>query len=149
MKENIRRAANAHVALELHAQQGKMDGPETDPESAVRDLLTNLRHWCQREEIDFGEAVWMSGDHFNAEGGNAGLRTFTVVVEFNDEDAPDASNTYLLTIAAQDADSAGGAAIDELIRERGIDCDATEMDGWRAEYKCIAIYEGRHTNLVK
>ncbi len=40
-------------------------GPITEDE--VTDILTDLRHYCQRESIDFEEAITMSAIHFEAE----------------------------------------------------------------------------------
>lgn len=40
-------------------------GPVTEDE--VTDLLTDLRHYCQREAIDFEAALTMSAMHFEAE----------------------------------------------------------------------------------
>lgn len=38
-----------------------------DPDSAIVDLLTDLRHLCERDAHDFDRALAMSQKHFNAE----------------------------------------------------------------------------------
>lgn len=61
------RIEGAHRALAANAARTNTDGPDVDPHSALRDLLTNLRHWCKRNRVDFDSAVFMSGEHFSAE----------------------------------------------------------------------------------
>lgn len=39
-----------------------------DPEFVVRDLLTDLMHWCAAEGIEYDEEVAVAGQHFIAEG---------------------------------------------------------------------------------
>ena len=41
-------ATRAEVSLDLYIESGV-----SDEESALRDLLTDLRHYCDREGLDF------------------------------------------------------------------------------------------------
>lgn len=183
--ENSERAQAAAEAIDSHAEYTGNDGTDTDPESALRDLLANIRHWCQRESIDFDAALTMSLDHFEAEGGRApdrsdldsgndesamddhhaiaqenGKLPFTVVVRYNVADDPGAGsgNTYIMEVTAEDPHEAGGRAIDGLIREvqeghPSLTGEPEEVEEWmeteRVDYKCIAIYEGHHENLIR
>ena len=64
---NENRAHYAHAALAHHARAIKSDGPDTEPEAALHDLLTNLRHYCDANGLDFEAAAEMSNHHYNAE----------------------------------------------------------------------------------
>ena len=39
----------------------------TDPEDALGDLLCDLRHWCDREGVDFDAVVASSGRMYRTE----------------------------------------------------------------------------------
>jgi len=64
---NENRAHHAQATLQHHARAIKSDGPDIDPGAALRDLLTNLRHWCDAHGEDFEAAVEMSQHHYNDE----------------------------------------------------------------------------------
>ena len=49
-------------AVDLFSERG-----ENSTEESINDLLTDLRHFCQVEEIDFDKAAEMSEIHFNCE----------------------------------------------------------------------------------
>jgi hypothetical protein len=52
--KNVVRAKRAQAALEHHWKQvGNLGDWESDPETAVADLLCDLMHLCRREELDF------------------------------------------------------------------------------------------------
>ena len=75
---------------------------------------------------------------------------YTVIVRFYDEEDPTSFDTYVCWTNADNPHLAGGNVIDTLIEERGIDPEEEEdMDIWRVDYRCIAIYEGHLTNLVQ
>lgn len=68
--ENIRRARIAKRALiyfygekEYSRAQTKLEGFET----VLRDMLTDLYHFCEMEEIDFSEQARVAYDHYCAE----------------------------------------------------------------------------------
>ena len=64
---NENRAHHAHAALAHHARAIKSDGPDIDPEGALMDLLTNLRHYCDANGLDFEMTCERSNHHYNAE----------------------------------------------------------------------------------
>jgi hypothetical protein len=59
---NEQRADNGLVCLE-----NVIDFHESDKETAVSDLLANLRHLCDREEIDFDHCLDMANRNWSAE----------------------------------------------------------------------------------
>lgn len=59
----------AHRALQALRAYEKTVG-EGSPGDYLTDLLTDLRHFCASEGLDFGASLAMSETHFNEEGGN-------------------------------------------------------------------------------
>ena len=63
--------ARQHRANWERADQARkaMDavGFQDDPEADVSDLLTNLRHYCDSEKLDFDQLVERSAVHHDAE----------------------------------------------------------------------------------
>lgn len=64
---NDDRADSAQAALDAFAEAARMAEAGETTETLLRDLLTNLRHLCAREKVDFANAVAMSQFHFSAE----------------------------------------------------------------------------------
>lgn len=64
---NEGRAESAQAALNAFADAARMAEAGEDQETILRDLLTNLRHLCARDGVDFDAAVRMSAFHFDAE----------------------------------------------------------------------------------
>jgi hypothetical protein len=64
---NEDRAESAKAALVAFAEAARMAEAGEDDATLLRDLLTNLRHFCAAEKIDFQRAVAMSQFHFEAE----------------------------------------------------------------------------------
>ena len=54
------------VRLVLQAEYDLRRGGN-DPESAVIDLLSDLRHYCEAVGLDFGYALRVSDGHWDAE----------------------------------------------------------------------------------
>ena len=65
--ENATRAEHARKAIDIHQKVSKADTFDVDPESAIRDLLTNLMHLCDVHGMSFDKAVEMSRSHHYAE----------------------------------------------------------------------------------
>jgi hypothetical protein len=59
---NDRRSAWAGQAIAAF-----MRATGTDLEDAVSDLIANLRHWCDRHEIDFDAEFARAAFHYEAE----------------------------------------------------------------------------------
>jgi hypothetical protein len=57
---NDDRAERAKVALQIYLE-------EWDARTGVVDLLSDLMHYCNREDVDFEGCIEMSTVHFNAE----------------------------------------------------------------------------------
>jgi hypothetical protein len=55
----------AATAIEAHNDATR--NHDEDHETDVADLLTNLRHWCRAQDVDFSQAVRTSLMHYNAE----------------------------------------------------------------------------------
>ena len=62
LKRNDGRASNCVKPIELYT---KATG--SDAEDVVTDFLVDLRHWCDRNKIDFAECVRVSDTHYSAE----------------------------------------------------------------------------------
>lgn len=60
---NEERAARAEAALELYC---RITGDSED-DTMLADLLTDLRHWAARDGHDFDNANFISEIHFNHE----------------------------------------------------------------------------------
>lgn len=66
MPINEERAARAHETLEAHMELTGSDNLLVQEEN-VLDLLTDLRHYCAQQEINFDSALRMSEVHFERE----------------------------------------------------------------------------------
>jgi hypothetical protein len=64
---NADRAAWAGEVIELFADLTGMSSEYNDTDTVVCDLLANLMHYCDKEEIDFDEALRMAEVHYIAE----------------------------------------------------------------------------------
>lgn len=64
---NHDRANWAHESIQLFAENTGMDKSGDDEETAFRDLMVNMRHWCAEREIDFEDAVEGSREVFEEE----------------------------------------------------------------------------------
>lgn len=62
---NDDRAEYAHAALEAFQERTRTN--DEDGDTILRDLLTDLRHWADREGVDFDRELSASLDHFNEE----------------------------------------------------------------------------------
>lgn len=60
-RDNARRAAAALGALAWFTEQGH--GDPADPEATLTDLLTDLMHYCDATDLDFGRAAQMARIH--------------------------------------------------------------------------------------
>lgn len=70
--ENMRRMLAALKALTAYAShQGRrgapMRGDPDDMQPMITDLLTDLRHYCTANGVDFDKHLRRSAEHFNAE----------------------------------------------------------------------------------
>jgi hypothetical protein len=63
---NKQRCTRAHLALLATTDRQELDA---DPKSAVTDILTDLQHWCHRNEIQFDTCLRIARDHFSVESG--------------------------------------------------------------------------------
>ena len=61
------RLSAAEAAIEAHRDATR--DFRSDREEAVIDLLTNIRHLCDAEDLDFQAIARMSLTHFNSERG--------------------------------------------------------------------------------
>jgi hypothetical protein len=66
MNRNVERYHRARCAAEAFEQALCKDIP-SDKGELLRDLLTDLRHYCAFERLDFESALKMSEIHFAAE----------------------------------------------------------------------------------
>ena len=64
--QNDNRADSAESALVLFRQKTGLD-TEGDKEAALRDLLANLMHWCDRYGQDFDYELVQGRNHYVAE----------------------------------------------------------------------------------
>lgn len=62
---NQLRAKFARIALIVNT--GDPDEVTADAESAVVDLLGNLKHFCQQRKIDFDDCLRIADNHFQTE----------------------------------------------------------------------------------
>ena len=62
---NDDRLRAVQAALDLHAEE--LEDYTSEPEERVIDILTNLRHLCVVEDLDFTALVAVSKRHFTAE----------------------------------------------------------------------------------
>jgi len=60
---NDDRAAWAGDAIDAFARTTGVD----DPDDAVSDLIADLRHWCDRNGVEFEEAVRRAAHHYETE----------------------------------------------------------------------------------
>ena len=63
---NVERAGRAHAALETHMDETGSDNILVLEEDVI-DLLTDLRHYCVEQDIDFQSALEMSETQFLSE----------------------------------------------------------------------------------
>lgn len=68
--ENSLRAAYAMNVLEFHQENTMNDAPYDDLHGALVDILTNLRHLCKIEGINFDGPLKTSRMHFEEETGS-------------------------------------------------------------------------------
>ncbi len=66
MSASEERAARAHETLEAHMDMTGSSNVLVQEENVI-DLLTDLRHYCRQQEMDFDSAVRMSEMHFERE----------------------------------------------------------------------------------
>lgn len=64
---NHERAEWAHASIQLFAENTGLDTSGDDEETAFRDLMCNLRHWCAERDIDFDDVVESSREVFEEE----------------------------------------------------------------------------------
>ena len=64
MPTNGERAERAACALDDYAGE---ELPDTDSETLLVDLLTDLRHFCRSNGVSFAEALKTSKTHFEEE----------------------------------------------------------------------------------
>ena len=64
---NLGRAERADQALRLYAEIEGSEAYEDDAESLLCDLLTDLRHWADENDIDFYGRLNLSYAHYVAE----------------------------------------------------------------------------------
>jgi hypothetical protein len=64
MSENEERAARAAIALEAYKNI-----PGTDPDAAVRDLLSDLMHYCDQNELLFKFELEVARSNYIEEAG--------------------------------------------------------------------------------
>ena len=62
---NQSRITAAQTALDAHRDRAK--DFTSNAEEAIVDLMTNLRHLCEAEDLDFTGIVRMSRSHFSEE----------------------------------------------------------------------------------
>ena len=62
--KRIKRMAEA-VSLYRHVLGDEFATTET----IITDMLTDLRHYCDRHHIDINQKLFQSAEHFRAEGG--------------------------------------------------------------------------------
>jgi hypothetical protein len=62
---NFDRARRAAYALESYVEAQGLE--QEDPETNLRDFLTDLRHLCHIEEWDYDAADRMAYDHYGCE----------------------------------------------------------------------------------
>jgi hypothetical protein len=60
-----RRGAKAIEEITSHTE--RYFAPPQGDDGAVSDLLTDLRHYCQKHKIDFDSCLRMSESHYEAE----------------------------------------------------------------------------------
>lgn len=83
------------------------------------------------------------------------IQDYTVVVKYRNPDDYRDTNNYTLVVQSTSADMAGAVAVDSLINEihEPDNDDQMDPDKWmdslRADYTCIAIFQGQHENQVK
>ena len=73
---NDERASWAEVALLAYGQRtgvvGEQVGDDEDPFLIVSDLLADLAHWCDRNDVDLPSALAHAAKHYVAETGGTG-----------------------------------------------------------------------------
>ena len=70
-KDNLERAERAVVAMRAYRTHVDPNEPvEPVNRTDVVDLLTDLKHWCNVNEVDFITAHCMARTHFDAENDN-------------------------------------------------------------------------------
>lgn len=62
---NEERAARIDNLMEYYATECK--GDAFADESDVQDIMTDIMHWCQKEEQDFEEMLRIARNNFEAE----------------------------------------------------------------------------------
>lgn len=62
-ERNDQRAEYAEIAI---AAFNEVNGDD-EPSSNLSDLLCNLRHWCDRNDVDFEQAALSAEINYNAE----------------------------------------------------------------------------------
>lgn len=60
-------AARAQVADRAIRAMGVSWVDEYDPEANLTDMLADLMHWADRQEIDFDDCLRVARDHFGCE----------------------------------------------------------------------------------
>jgi len=66
---NELRAEAAATALQSHSRAKGMsrEEPPLSPLELLTDLITDLLHWCNRDDLDFNKALWMAHFHHEEE----------------------------------------------------------------------------------
>lgn len=54
--ERINKIARLHASFDIN-----------DEQASITDILTDLRHWCDKRKVNFAQAMNMSYDHYLAE----------------------------------------------------------------------------------
>lgn len=62
IEENDKRAETAQACLDLFMKQ-----TGCDPENALADLLTNLAHWCDRNDTEFEDELRRAAMNYGEE----------------------------------------------------------------------------------
>jgi hypothetical protein len=73
---NAERASWAEVGLRAYGKRtglvGRKVGDDEDPFLIIVDLLADLAHWCDRNNVDMQSAIRSAARHYLAETGSVG-----------------------------------------------------------------------------
>ena len=97
-------------------------------------------------------AFALEPDSPNKQWMNADKLPFTVLVE-DTQSSTNGYHNHVRLVMAMNPNEAGLLAIDSIIDDAGLldeeDDGVVDHDTYRADFKCIAIYEGHLTNFVQ
>lgn len=73
---NAERSSWAEIALYAYGQRTgtvyEVVGDDEDPFLIVADLLADLAHWCDRNDVSLRSAIWYATRHYQTETGSEG-----------------------------------------------------------------------------